>query len=388
MHLKGFGISMLLLVIFLHCNKDQGITETINTQYPSTESRVEGIKTILNPNYPRDGRLIYRMADAITLGLETGQEETILFRPLDVRIDGQSYIYVLDAEDIKVKIYDANGNWIRNVGHRGQGPGEYMNINAFDVTKDGKIFILDLPQRRITVLTALGRFVSSFPLKGYGEPLRVDESGHVFIQQNISFRQTGNSGSHVMEMILSRTNTKGKDYFEYGKFPYLFYVWRPQKSAAGVRIQSDWSLDGYTTVWIPKGDGHIYLGYSQNYLITVLNVKGKPVFKFGKDFTRIKNPDYNPDLAHPEYYPAFYSRYLFLDDHGNLWLKQYTNGEDPEHVYDVFSPEGIYIQQAIVPERIYRYQNGMAVTIKLVSSEYRETQAKRFRLVKIEPGEH
>jgi hypothetical protein len=150
------------------------------------------------------------------------------------------------------------------------------------------------------------------------------------------------------------------------------------KSAAGTRIQNDFSLDAHTTVWIPSGIGRLYIGYSRDYLISVLDKKGTPIFKFGREFERIKHPEYSPDLAHPKHYPAFNSRYLFFDDNGNLWLKQYMKSKEPEHVYDVFSPEGIYIQQAVVPMRIYQIHRGIAYTI--LRYEERVYEAKRFKL--------
>jgi hypothetical protein len=337
-----------------------------------------GVRMVLNPDYPRDGQITYSMTDAITLGPETGPEESIAFTPRSIRVDASGNAYVLDIEDIRIKIYDVNGNWIRNVGQRGQGPGEYMNINDFDVTKEGTITILDIPQRRITVLTNMGRFVSSFIFKGNWGKLRTDETGHVYIHQNISYRQDGNSGSKMMEMTLSRTDLSGKDYFEYGIFPYYLNVWRPVKSAGGIRVQNHFSSEAHSTVWIPDDEGHIYLGYSKDYLISVLDKKGKPIFKFGRKFQKIRHPEYSPDLAHPKHYPAFNSSYLFFDDEGNLWLKQYMKNGEPEHVYDVFSPEGIYIQQAVVPTRIFQLRNGIAYTI--IRYERGVYEAKRFRL--------
>lgn len=375
-----FGIPLIFLLALssMNCSSPENTTTGDFSEYPVKIEKVDGIKTVMNPDYPRDGRIIYRISDDTTLGPETGPEETIVFTPRIIRVDALGNAYVLDAEDIRIKIYDVNGNWIRNVGRRGQGPGEYMNINDFDVTQDGDIFILDIPQRRITVFTSKGGFVSSCSIKGYGDTIRVDEIGLIYFQQNISYRPVGNSGSKVMEMILSRTDSKGGNYIEYGKYPYLLNVWRPVKSAGGTRVQNHFSLEAHTTVWIPNGIGRLYLGYSRDYLISVLDKKGNPIFKFGREFKPIKHPEFSRDLAHPRYYPAFNSRFLFFDDESNLWLKQYMKSGEPEHVYDVFSPDGVYIQQAVVPARLYKLHNGIAYTI--IRYERGVYEAKRFKL--------
>jgi len=356
-------IVVILLLACVYCTRMEKEADTKKPGYPAQEDIIDGIKTVMNPDFPQDGRINYRIADEIILGEEEGPEEGILFFPYDIRVDSQDQIYVLDAEDVVIKIYDRNGIWIRNVGRKGQGPGEYMDISDFEVSHDGRIFILDAQQHRVSILRPDGTFDSSFLVKGYFFRLKVDKKEQVYLQQNISFTQKGNSGSHEMEMILKRTDSKGKYLFEYGRFPYLKFVWRPRKTAQGIRVTSHWSREAHTTVWIVGKGGQLYVGYSEDYLVTVLDRRGKPLFKFGREFTPIKHPLYNPDLAHPKYYPAFYSRYLFIDDEENLWLKQYNENDKTNHLYDVFSPEGIFIRQAVVPEKILRYQNGKAYSI-------------------------
>lgn len=349
-------IVVILLLACVYCTRKQEETDTKKPEYPAREDTIDGIKSVMNPDFPQDGRINYRIADIFTLGEEEGPEEGILFLPYDIRVDSQDYIYVVDAEDMNIKVYDQSGNWIRNVGRRGQGPGEYTRISDFDVSQDGRIFISDIRQHRVSILRADGTFVSSFLVKRGCDRLRVDEAGRIYLQQFISYKPVGTSGEKDEEMIIKRTDSRGKNPFEYGKFPAGKFVWR-SKTTGHV------SQYAHTTVWIVNKSDRLYLGYSRDYLITVLDKKGKPLFKFGREFTPIKHPLYSPDLAHPEYYPAFYSKNLFFDDYGNLWLKQYTEDDEIGHLYDVFSPDGIFIRQAVVPEKILRYQNGKAYSI-------------------------
>jgi hypothetical protein len=383
--MKNAGFIMIILLLLnVQCIRKEKEASAENSEYPSRENIVDGVRTVMNPEFPRDGRIRYQMGDVITLGEEGGPEEEILFFPYDIRVGPQGNIYVFDAEDYTIKVYDDKSNWIRNIGRRGQGPGEYMNMTDFDISLDGRIFICDIRQRRISILNSDGTFNSSFIMKGPCNRLELDEAGQLYIPQYIPFKVTGTSGSKVWEMILMRTDSKGKKFFKYGKYPSLKFVWRLRKTEQGVWVGSPHtSMDGYTTVWTVDKEGRLYLGYSRDYLISVLDKKGKPLFRFGREFTPIKHPLYSPDLAHPEYYPAYYSRYLFFDDKGNLWLKQYTKSNEAGHLYDVFSPEGIFIQQAEVPEKIIRYQNGKVYTIvEAASGNY---VARFYKLIKGTP---
>jgi len=78
----------------------------------------------MNPDYPRDGQFRYRTDDVITLGRKEEPDDGILLWPYNIRLDAKDNIYISDAIDKNIKIYDRKAKWIRSVGKRGQGPGE------------------------------------------------------------------------------------------------------------------------------------------------------------------------------------------------------------------------------------------------------------------------
>ncbi len=47
-------------------------------------------------------------------------------RPSDVTVDSRGQIYVVDAQASKVKVFDENGGYLRELGRQGQGPGEFQ----------------------------------------------------------------------------------------------------------------------------------------------------------------------------------------------------------------------------------------------------------------------
>lgn len=105
---------------------------------------------------------------------------------------------------------------------------------------------------------------------------------------------------------------------------------------------------------------------------------GKLMYKFGRDFIPIKYETYRGG-ANPEYWSAF-SRYILFDDEGNLWLWHYTGKEEEEgYEYDIFSQEGIYIKQVVVPHRIFRIKNDKFYSIIRDEEDYRFV--KRYRML-------
>ena len=79
---------------------------------------------------------------------------------------------------------------------------------------------------------------------------------------------------------------------------------------------------------------------------------------------------------------VFFSPSIIFDEEGNLWLWHYTGKEEQEGMYmhDVFSPDGIYIKQVVVPHRIHRIKNGKAYCIVINEEDFRFI--KRFRFIK------
>ena len=366
-------ITTVFLLLFISCARNQKEADLNKTGYPVQEEIVDGIKTIMNPDFPRDGQIKYKMADVITLGGEEGPEEGMLFYPYKIRVDTQNNIYVLDIQDKKIKIYDDKGNWVHNIGGRGQGPGEFMAIGDFDVSHDCRIFVSDLRQSRISILRTDGSFLSSFIMRSC-ERLRVDEQGQIYLQQFISSMKTVSSDSRDYEIFIKRVDSKGKNLYEFGKFKDRKFVQITKIVNGETHVSRHFSPEGHITVWIVGKNCRLFLGYSRDYIFTVLNKNGKSLFKFGRKLIPILHPLYSPDLAHPRYYPAFYdSRYLFFDDENNLWLRQYTQSEHDGRVYDVFSPEGIFIWKALVPATILCYQDGKAYSIVELDSGLYET---------------
>jgi hypothetical protein len=101
------------------------------------------------------------------------------------------------------------------------------------------------------------------------------------------------------------------------------------------------------------------------------------MFRFGREFTPLRHPAYQPDGPHPEFYPAFSDWRKFFDDKGNLWLQQYVEEGVEDFVFDVFTPEGVYLKQVRVPQNLFLVRGDLAYSIVRTEDEF--LVVKRFR---------
>ena len=77
------------------------------------------------------------------IGSENQGDEYQLGKPIGVRTDEYNNIYIADRASLSIKVYNENGEFIKTIGRRGRGPGEFLDINSFEINPDGNFFILD-----------------------------------------------------------------------------------------------------------------------------------------------------------------------------------------------------------------------------------------------------
>ncbi len=69
---------------------------------------------------------------------------------------------------LQLRIYDANGTWLRNISREGDGPGEMRLPGTLIVAAD-TLFIADMRLSRVSAFTTAGEFLTSWPMP-VGDP--------------------------------------------------------------------------------------------------------------------------------------------------------------------------------------------------------------------------
>jgi hypothetical protein len=373
-------LALTVVVILTACRKKEEAAAA--AAYPVKIETVEGIKNVLNPAFPKDGVIRYALQDDLTIGGEGGGAESVLNRPQDLKVDSQGNISVLDWGDVDIKVFSPDGRLLRTIGKKGQGPGEFDIPAYFVLSADGRIFLLSGRQYQISVLGDTGTYLSSFKVDGFCHGLAVDGQNRVYYSQLLSPEPSGGEEFQLIQnrMALFRTDEKGQERTDLGEYLDVTMLQKVQRVGEGGTVTSMTSGESYKTSWLVGPDGRVYLGYNKEYRLDVYDPDWKLLFRFGRDFTPIRHPEYKPDGAHPEFYPAFSDWRKFFDDQGNLWLEQYVEEGVKDHVFDVFSPDGIYLSQVRVPQALLLVRGDKAYSIIRTEDEF--LVVKRFRMVR------
>ena len=349
-------------------------------EYPVSTEIVDGVESITNPDYPRDGIISYDLVEEYTIGDDTGSGKALLNRPIYLQVDAQDNLYVMDWGDTDIKVFDQAGVHTRTIGKKGQGPGEFDTPADMRIGEDGRLYLLDSRQNRMSILNQEGSYISGFTLGSLSYEFDVDAHHRIYIAQFDLPEIQAFDTYQIIERnkTIYRVDENGKNRFELGSFPHASQRRRVVKTKTGMSSRSSQSREAYTTVWFIGPNNRLYMGYNRDYKLRVYDMDIKHLYSFGREFFALKHPLYSPEGAHPEFYPAFYDRQHFFDENDNLWLRQYTVEEDVDlGIYDVFSPDGIYVKQVQLPHPLYKYKNGRAYTILRTEEDFRVVKCYR-----------
>jgi hypothetical protein len=99
----------------------------------------------------------------LTLGVSDGNARLMFNLVQSARRQADGTLLVADGGSLEVRWYDADGEPVRAVGRRGEGPGEFGGPLSLLPWPGDTVAVLDHGQRRLTLLGAAGEVVRTHP---------------------------------------------------------------------------------------------------------------------------------------------------------------------------------------------------------------------------------
>ncbi len=162
------GVS-LVSVAFVACGGDAGgsaengpaWTTTMSASGDTTVARTTGV-------IPDSGT--HRLQEIWRVGDADAIDSTITFgRVNGFAVHADNTIAVFDPSAPTLRLFDANGQYVRTLGRKGSGPGEYEHANGLAFLSDGRLAIWDAPTSRITLFRQTGEVDGAWqpPVNGW-----------------------------------------------------------------------------------------------------------------------------------------------------------------------------------------------------------------------------
>ncbi len=105
------------------------------------------------------------LVEEASIGVESGAEEYLLGEVMGVAASDRE-IFVVDGQVPALRVYDWNGSYLRDIGHEGQGPGEYRYPTSVGVDEVGRIWLHEPIGTRIVVFEPDGALVATVEARG------------------------------------------------------------------------------------------------------------------------------------------------------------------------------------------------------------------------------
>ena len=87
----------------------------------------------------------------VSIGEIEGRDEYLFGSIGSIAVDDDLNVYVLDEQAQHVRVFDSAGVYLRTLGRRGEGPGEFGSAEAIALLPDGRLAVRDPGNQRIEV---------------------------------------------------------------------------------------------------------------------------------------------------------------------------------------------------------------------------------------------
>ena len=267
--------------------------------------------------------------------------------PSNIAVDDAGSIYVFGEAVKFITKFDSQGNEIfTKVFPKGQGPGEFVFMDPY-FSSDGRLFIYDKSQRRLSILNQNCEIQDSVKTEGNKFLFRLDSQSNMFFWE----------GTTSLSLVLSKFSPSGELLNELVEFPWRIGLDFDESRSTFLSplypLSGIYKLDSYDNVYFAKTD---------KYEISVFSPQGNLIKKIVKNgLSRkvteldIENSQRQPssDAVRNEYVPPermpYIADFFILENEFLLVITfegEYNNGS---LIGDLFDKDGIYLCKVEVP---------------------------------------
>jgi len=262
----------------------------------------------------------------------------------DIKADSRGRIYVVDEHAHSIKVFDKKGNYLKVMGRKGQGPGEFIAPVEMAVLKE-KIAVYSLG--RISYFDLDGDFLNHNKVM-FGRTMVFDTEGNVITLQP--------GPPEVNKNFLKKFNPEGELILTLAETA----VERPAPGEKRSALPP-------TLLFTARENDDVVWAHRDKYEVHVVDKSGKKLFIINKEYNPVELTEKHKQrfLEHirgeesrfrfPEHLPPI--RYITSDEKNRIWICTYETREE-KYVYDIFDSEGRLLGRAAVQGLPMSWEDG------------------------------
>jgi hypothetical protein len=300
-------------------------------------------------------------------------------------------VIVSDRLELAVRIVDFGSGAMEEIGHVGQGPGEYQMPGDLFLLPNDSTLLVDYGNMRMTVIAPDGRLVGSTsmisPDGQFINPAGTDGQGRVYFE--MMELRPGPAGAAVpdsapiarldrstgaidtvgfleIELLVQASGSRTSEGMAWRGLQRAVYpladAWAVSADgrvavARSAEYRVEWLLEGgrslvgprieYEPVPVTQEDKDAWAD-RMSRSTAVMMVAGGGGGRSGSRAVNLPRPD--PDeMEWPEVKPPFPREAVTVTPEGEAWVRRHTAHGEPQ-TYDVFNASGKLVKQVVLPE--------------------------------------
>jgi hypothetical protein len=331
-----YPLIVFLLYFFVFAESE----ENQKPEWKGTIIKEGEVTVVKNPKEPMSRSDVLFLQEELSVGKAEGKEEYLFYdirSPVaNVDVDAQNNIYVLDIKGSQVKVFDKDGHFVRTIGRKGQGPGEFEGAWKIFISSGNELIVEGLMSRRLDYFNLAGGYIKRVSIA----------------QANIADVNMDSTGTiYGVSSIQDRNNPR----IELKKFD------RNLRMLGTLDMVSKWNdeRDGYNPFMgsiqhhILPGD-QVLIGSNGKYELKVFDSQARFIKIIQKEYeaARVTKEDIEerekgmiskggsgPSPQYVKFLPPFVS--FMTDDKGWIFVRLNERTKDRKYsLYDIFDAEG------------------------------------------------
>ncbi len=306
----------------------------------------------------------WQIVEEMRYGSDTGDDAIFFGSIRSFDVDTQGRVYVLDDQSQEIHVFAPDGIWVRTVGTRGAGPGEFENAAAVDLSRTGEIWVMEVRKGQLTILDSTGN---------YQRTERVNTTGWDFWPYPGGIDQLGRYNALVLSteaedtrQLLARFDQSSAplDTIAFPVSPLTIESFEVVTEDGGSMSTSVPFQGSFS--WRFSSGGNFWTLLTRPYELAEITADGRVLRRVTREFelspvtvadmqtarerlTWFTNQGGKIDESRiPRTKPVVSA--FFSDDEGNLWVRRIeTTPEAEGSLFDVFSAEGYFLGEVRFP---------------------------------------
>jgi hypothetical protein len=325
------------------------------------------LTVLTNPAFGQSLKEIYATGEVafvsdLAIDESTLPEDEFFEGIIDIGADEAGNIYLCDIRACNIKKFSSDGKFLKIIGRKGQGPGEFNMPWRMAVTAN-RLFIYDMGNRRLCSLTTEGDHIKNIGVQNTeGRPrnMRAHPNGNIIVEREIIHYGEQDRPQDCVIQVFSPELELKNELFSHQVMRNKFR----RLQGMFTNIIQPFSPDVF---WDVTPDGKIVIGLAEDYTVEVHHAENGLLSSFNHTYEPVRVTEQDKErffsvitfgtseggqtdlpkeikklTEFPRVKPAFDA--LFVDFEGNILVHTVQkDSEGTPPMFDAFDPDGKFI---------------------------------------------